>query len=54
MTVTYIPVQIYARGQLAFRDPVESPRPYVHTAIRFTAVTSVGVLLYSRYHFALW
>jgi hypothetical protein len=27
MTVTYIPVQIYAQGQLAFRDPMGSPRP---------------------------
>jgi len=27
MTVTYIPVQIYAQGQLAFRDPVGSSRP---------------------------
>jgi len=27
MTITYIPVQIYAQGKLAFRDPVVSPRP---------------------------
>jgi hypothetical protein len=52
MTVTYVPVQIYAQGQPAFRDPVEVLVHNVQTAVCFTVVTSVGVLLYSRYHSA--
>lgn len=51
MTVTYIPVQIYAQGQLAFEIPWEVLARNVQTAIRFTAVTSVAVLLYSHYRF---